>query len=346
MGVRSLHLIILLGFCAFLLAPRMAQANAWSDFKDTFISPDGRVIDYCQKQISHSEGQAYGMLLAVVNNDQELFEKLWSWSKKNLQVRGNDNLLCWSWGRRPNGQWQVLEYNNASDGDLLSTFALLLAAEKWGKKEYHEEATKIAKSLVNDLLLRRDGRWFLLPGYRGFVHKDQLDLNPSYLIFSAFKKCSALEGPWTELIQDSRRLLKKSLFSPLKLPADWVRYESGVVQLHPERGERFGYDAIRVPLYLAWEGMLKELPKWNNVLTLVDTLGYVPKYFDLKNVSVALDPAEAGFYAVFARTAFELGREKLGRQLMDEARKKLTSEPKNYYSHALFLLANAHLKGS
>ena len=55
--------------------PLFAQPGTWEHYKKTFISNDGRVIDYYQEQCSHSEGQGYGMLLAVRHNDKETFSQ-------------------------------------------------------------------------------------------------------------------------------------------------------------------------------------------------------------------------------------------------------------------------------
>src|ERR1700674_5745842 len=45
-------------------------AAAWSGYKDCFIQPDGRVIDFQRDQVTTSEGQSYAMLRAVWMNDR------------------------------------------------------------------------------------------------------------------------------------------------------------------------------------------------------------------------------------------------------------------------------------
>jgi endo-1,4-beta-D-glucanase Y len=68
-------------------------------------------------------------------------------------------------------------------------------------------------------------------------------------------------------------------------------------------------------------------------------MGYVPLFFDLVQGSAALEPAPAGFYAVFARTAQELGRDELADRLWERASALLKNEPDHYYSQVLYLLA-------
>src|ERR1700756_734025 len=65
--------------------------DAWHTFQSKFISPEGRVMDDANGGISHSEGQGYAMLMAVRAGDRAAFDRLWTWTRANLELRG-DNL--------------------------------------------------------------------------------------------------------------------------------------------------------------------------------------------------------------------------------------------------------------
>jgi len=39
--------------------------------------------------ISHSEGQGYGMLLAVAADDRPTFDLLWGWTRAQLMLRND-----------------------------------------------------------------------------------------------------------------------------------------------------------------------------------------------------------------------------------------------------------------
>ena len=97
----------------------------WQQFKNAYIQ-NGRVIDSGQDGMSHTEGQAVAMLLAVKNNDPQTFELVWNWTQHNLQVR-EDKLLAWSWSPTQG----VMDTNNASDGDLFIAWALSQAYTRW-----------------------------------------------------------------------------------------------------------------------------------------------------------------------------------------------------------------------
>ena len=91
---------VLFALGLMLTAVQPARANymhataEWDAFKRTYMSADGRVSDPENGWISHSEGQGWSMLLAVANNDPEAFERLWLWTRRNLQ-RSNDALFSW-----------------------------------------------------------------------------------------------------------------------------------------------------------------------------------------------------------------------------------------------------------
>ncbi len=69
-----------------------------------------------------SEGIGYGMLLAVANNDQPLFDKLWKFYSDHVDPRG---LMNWAMDAcDPPGNNNA---NSATDGDLDVAMALVQA---------------------------------------------------------------------------------------------------------------------------------------------------------------------------------------------------------------------------
>lgn len=319
--------------------------SSWGKYKSLFISKDGRVIDYNQDQRSHSEGQSYGMLLAVAYNDRAAFNNLWIWTKGNLSTR-SDNLLAWGWGKRPNGEWKATDFNNATDGDILIAYALLKAAKKWRNNNYRKEGLKIIESIRKNLTVNWQGHTFLLPGYYGFTKKNGFVLNPSYLIFPAlryFAKETDKEF-WTKVYQDSLFLVANSSFGKLRLPADWVIINEKGISIYNKKKPYFGYEAIRTFLYLSWEDN-PQFPKGlNAILNIYKKLGYVPRWVDLEKNSVSLKSAAAGFYAVYARVSEKIGEKELSKKLFKEAKEKLSTEKNNYYSFSLYLLAEINDK--
>jgi endo-1,4-beta-D-glucanase Y len=312
----------------------------WEQYKSAFIQDDGRVIDKWQKNISHSEGQGYGMLNSVLYDDRAAFQNLWLWTKNNLQSR-KDSLFAWAWGKRLDEQWGIIDYNNATDGDILIAFALLKASGKWHDSGYNSEALKIIESIRKYLQVNRDNRIFILPAYYGFQKEDAAVLNPSYVILPAYRAFAEIDDKafWSKVYEDGLFLLEKSSFGKFKLPADWVSWNKTGISIYEEKSPLFGYESIRTFLYLSWEKNPKFPLGLHEIFKIYEKLGYIPLFVDLSKNTISLDEAPAGFYAVYARAAEKRGLEALSRRLFAEARKRAAAEKDNYYSMSLLLLA-------
>lgn len=328
-----------------LLASRSALADApsaWEYYKSRFIQEDGRVIDVINNQISHSEGQGFSMYLALAFNDEPLFDKLWTWTRDNLMAGEAQGLAAWSWGRRPDGTWGVLDANNASDGDIFLAWTLARASERFGKGEYLAAARRIAEALRQKAVRVVDGAPVLLPGREGFVKEGETAFNPSYFIFPAFYDLARIDEPefWRRLHASCQRLLEMSLGGPMGLPPDWGVISGGKVGPWGEKGAYFSYDAIRVPLYLSWELNRTALAGYGKLFDAFRENGELPARIPATSGASASGQAPAGFYAVLARAADTIGDGKTAAALREKADALIGAEKDDYYSHALYLLAS------
>ena len=339
-SILKISFIIAFSIIIFSSAAFPIDLSLWKEYKRNFISNDGRIIDYQNGQISHSEGQGYGMLLSTIYNDKKTFDLVWKWTKDNLQVR-KDKLFAWSWGRRPNGSWQVIDYNNATDGDILIAYALLKAFKKWKDEDYKKYAIEILKDIRKELCISWKGHMFLLPGYFGFKDKDFLILNPSYLILPAFKLFSKFENKkfWEKIYQDSVWLLSKARFGLLKLPSDWILLKEDGIFIHEEKSIYFGYNAVRVLLYLCIEKEKSLSSIGSRIIDIYKRFSYIPLWIDLVHDSFSLKDAPSGYYAIYARAAKSIGEESVSKKLFKIAEQKLSLDKKNYYFFSLYLLA-------
>jgi len=232
---------------------RRAAAIDWAGFRRRFVRDDGRLVDTGNGGISHSEGQGTTLLLAAAAGDAESFARTWRWTEANLR-RPEDGLFSWRF-EPPQG---VTDRNNAADGDLLIGWGLLQGARRWSDRGYLAAARDVAAAVRKHLVIRRAGRLVLLPGLEGFRGDDgSLTANPSYLVLPAFRafERAGFAGHWDEVRDQSVRFLRDARFGPYDLPIDWVRIDpAGAIWADSTRPARFGFDAIRVPLYLKWAG--------------------------------------------------------------------------------------------
>ena len=237
---------------------KLAEPAAWSAYKQRFLTEQGRIIDTANHGISHSEGQGYGMLLAVAANDRASFERIWGWTRANLKIR-DDGLLAWRFDgdKRPG----ITDVNNATDGDILVAWALAEAGEFWSFMPYSVASHRLVSAIASHVMLPKTAFGsLLLPGASGFDAKEQGGapvVNLSYFIFPAFTrfKQMAPDIDWETLTTSGLKLLRNARFSPAKLPSEWIKVDGK--KLAPANGfpAVFGYNAIRIPLYMALAGI-------------------------------------------------------------------------------------------
>jgi endoglucanase len=253
--------------------PRGAElfARRWPDYRARFISPEGRVIDNANGDISHSEGQGYGMLLAVAAQDRETFDLLWKWTQSALGGRA-DALSAWRWD--PASTPNVTDTNNASDGDMLIAWALGEAGVRWNEKSYTEAMRRITKAIfAQNVITTRVGPT-LLPGAVGFGAADQPDgpvVNMSYWIFPAIDRLQELDpaNDWAALRRSGLALMREAPTGPLSIPSEWLSVGQKRAAPAAKFERVFGYNAVRIPLYLAWssrassEHLRPFLTMWN-----------------------------------------------------------------------------------
>ncbi|QTF09460.1 endoglucanase [Brenneria izadpanahii] len=252
MSSQRIKGISILLLWSLLCGVALAQDSGWSQFKQRYILPEGRVADTGNHNISHTEGQGFTLLLAVFNDDRTTFDGLWRWTKSTLY---QPETGLFSWRYDPAAQEKVTDKNNASDGDTLIAWALLLAADKWQEPEYRAESRQIQAALVKHTVLPFAGYQIMLPGMNGFNHDGSVVLNPSYFLFpawQAFYRDSHLKV-WSDLQRDALRLLGRMTFGQPRLPTDWVTLSAdGKMMPAADWPPRFSFDAVRIPLYLRW----------------------------------------------------------------------------------------------
>ncbi len=286
---RALFVLLLMGLGACQMQTTDEKASAvglniqdWRNFCDRFVTNDGRVIDEAQQRVTHSEAQAYAMLLATAYDDRKMFDRLWSWTRAHLQVRANDHLLAWLWREE---EQRVLDFNNATDADLVVIWSLWRASRLWKDSEYEQEAQRMASSLSALLRSTLYGP-VLRPGAEGFPVREGLILNPSYWVFPVFRDLRGqVRGvDWRALDDSAMKWLRHSGLGSWRLSPDWVHiWPDGRIQAWEDRPARFSYDAIRVPLFLAWVGREQALSPYLRFWRMFSMREWFPDQVDLSH---------------------------------------------------------------
>lgn len=320
--------------CAAVAASAAPPAADWERFKQAFVDPEGRVLDEAQGRISHSEGQGFAMLFAVHYGDREAFERSWRWTQANLQVR-DDALLAWRW----EPQRGVTDRNNATDGDLLVAWALWRASLAWNEPRYAEAARRIARAVRTKAMRRGTHGLVLLPGLEGFDKPDGWVLNLSYWIYPALAELDRADPApeWGEVSRNGLAILGYSYFGRWGLPPDWLKLGERVSPGGPAP-QRFGFDAVRIPLYLVWSGLDTDarLKPYRDFWGAYQDAAALPAFTNLADDSIDSRGASPGIRAV-ARCV-------LSRRTVSAESLPPLDAGDTYYSAVLLLLCKMALR--
>lgn len=332
-SIRIVFLLISLASVACHAAAPKYMDEGWNTYVARFIT-NGRVVDTGNNNVSHTEGQGWAMLMAVAYDDKAQFDQLWQWTNKHLR-RSSDRLFSWRYD--PTAQVAVTDLNNASDGDLMIAWALSVAGQRWNNYEYSYQSLILRRQIKEHLLKSVAGYTVLLPAKEGFTHDGFTIVNLSYFVVPAIQHFAKLEpnGPWSSLLRDSIRLFEAARFGPKKLPADWMAIADGG-GIYPAEGwpVRFGYEAVRIPLYFFW-GRITETPGMRAINAYWREQRYPPAWVDLSSGEFAHYPLSAGGMAV--------------RQLLGEFGVAMPTTPSSsddYYSASLLMLSRLAAKNT
>jgi endo-1,4-beta-D-glucanase Y len=232
------------------VSPDEARVAASHKFLDNWVDADGRVVRRDQGNDTVSEGQAYGLLIAVSIGDADRFDRIWTWTRQHLQRP--DGLLAWRWA-----DGAVTDDAPAADADLDAARALVRAGLMFNRSDLTEEGNKLAAVVVKRLTAVTPLGRVLLPGPWAVPQPD-LPYNPSYASPAAFEvlRDSTRDPRWSELMLGARATTSR-LTQEGQLPPDWaaVSNDGGI---HPQPGSagqgppvQYGYDAARLPVRFA-----------------------------------------------------------------------------------------------
>jgi endo-1,4-beta-D-glucanase Y len=235
----------------------------WEAYTKRFLDGQGRVIDRSSNDRTTSEGEAYSMFFALVDDDRAHFDKLLNWTEANLA--GGDltlRLPAWSWGKTSSGEWKTMDANSAADADLWMAYTLLEAGRLWHEPRYEKLGRVMAARMAKqEVALIPETGTMLLPGPQGF-HPDEQTwvVNPSYIPLPLMVALSKRvpEGPWGLILAMLPKITGGKVSRGYAM--DWVAAGSAGVQPSaalavPTAGAHEGkpagsYDAIRVYLWL------------------------------------------------------------------------------------------------
>lgn len=217
-------------------------------FLSKYVRPDGRVDRTDQGGDTVSEGQAYALLMTAAIGDRTQFASVWGWTRQHLLLP--DGLFAWRWQHGA-----IVGSQPASDADLGTAAALVMASERFHDQAYLAAARNLAAAIVAHEVGTSSEGPTLVAGPWALSPTEYVD--PSYLAPAEMDVlASAFGGQWPAIASTAGRQLE-SLTTGGDLPSDWAVIGSDH-RIHPSAPPNsagspatFGFDAVRAPVWMA-----------------------------------------------------------------------------------------------
>jgi endo-1,4-beta-D-glucanase Y len=190
-----------------------SPTDAAEAFLNTYAVPNGRVVRIDQGDDTVSEGQAYGMLLAVAVGDRRRFDAIWAWTRQHLE--NSDGLFAFHWQ-----DGHVVDAQPATDADLDIARALLVGACRFGESSLRSQALRVGRAILAHEVARAGSLQVLLAGPWANLG-DHLVFDPSYADPTTLRALAQASGdPQFTAVSDGATTLVNELTRPL--PPDWA----------------------------------------------------------------------------------------------------------------------------
>jgi oligosaccharide reducing-end xylanase len=115
------------------------------------VGPDMAYVLDVQFNDVRSEGQSYGMMVAVQLDKQAEFDRIWKWTRTYLYHAGGQRAGYFAWQARPDGT--IMDQTPAPDGEEWLATALFFASARWGDGQgifnYRAEAQHVLDTALH-----------------------------------------------------------------------------------------------------------------------------------------------------------------------------------------------------
>lgn len=217
-----------------------------------FELPDGLgIISDVKNHDARTEGMSYGMMIAVQLDKKEIFDRIYRWAKKYMQMKDGKQKGYFAWSVKPDGSNPAR--GAAADGELYFVTSLLFASNRWGNDtgiNYLAEAQEILRTIMGEdgQLRLIDEKTNLIAFVPGANYTD-----PSYHIPAFYEVWAkyAQDGRadyWLQCAKASREYLHKSIHPVTGLNPDYNNFDGSLMKTGRTLGDAFRYDSWRVPM--------------------------------------------------------------------------------------------------
>jgi endo-1,4-beta-D-glucanase Y len=242
--------------------------------------PVGHAMGYIEDIANNdvrTEGMSYGMMIAVQMNRKDVFDRLWTWAKTNMQFTDGAHRGYFGWHCRPDGT--VMDSTAASDGEEWFVTSLFFAAARWGDcggiYDYRREAQDILTTMlhkesepghgtVTNAFNRKEHLVAFVPSASANQFTD-----PSYQLPHFYELWSRWAGRdngfWRDAASAGRRLLRAAADTVTGLSPDYARFDGTPWDPKGKWHDQFRFDAWRVAMNVAVDWLWFQKDRWDIV---------------------------------------------------------------------------------
>lgn len=218
------------------------------------VSDDMSIISDVKNHDARTEGMSYGMMIAVQLDKKEVFDRLFRWAKKYMQMKEGRQKGYFAWSVKPDGSSPAR--GAAADGELYFVTSLLFASNRWGNDtgiDYLKEAQYIINTCLGEEGQPRlfDEKTHLIAFVPGANYTDPSYHIPAFYEVWAKYADDGRSDYWMQCAKASREYLHKSIHPVTGLNPDYNNFDGSLMKTGRTLGDAFRYDSWRVPMNIA-----------------------------------------------------------------------------------------------
>lgn len=310
-----------------------------------------------------SEGMSYGMMIAVQMDRQDIFDKLWKFSKTYMQHADGDRKGYFSWQLQTSEPYSMMDPNPAPDGEEYFVMALFFASNRWGDKTgifaYRAEADAILHEMV-----RKSANSSIVPlmnpDHKMIEFSPDLGndryTDPSYHLpgfYTLWSKWAAQDQDfWKEVADTSRAYFKRACHPVTGLATEYQAFDgTPQVTSFNANSATFSGDSWRVAMNIAMDYAWFKADEWQveqsvRMLKFFDGQGTYKSGYQQDGSAATVTYQSEGHIAMNAVAALS-SNDPIAWKFVDALWKKgMATGTYRYYNGLLQMMALLHCSGN
>lgn len=253
--------------------PAEVKARLDTVFHEIFEDPDTRFYFEADGDAGYmcdtgnddarTEGMSYGMMMAVQLDRQDIFNRLWTWSRRYMLQDQGKFKGYFAWSCKTDGTRNA--QGPAPDGEEYYAMALFLASHKFGDSEppfdYANQARAILHEMIHkgepdnpgDPMFNRDNKYILF--VPGCPFSDPSYHLPHFYELFALWDVEVHKSFWLEAAEASRQYLHTACHPETGLAPDYAEFNGKPVHIKGRLCYTHYSDSYRVAMNIGLDAL-------------------------------------------------------------------------------------------